>query len=55
VNEDRVEALVELFREWADVGGPMQDAMDRLETLMHRLGAPITDDERAAIVARLGS
>ena len=50
----RVEALVELF-EWADMGGPMQDAMDRLEALMRKLGSPITDDEQAAIVARLGS
>jgi hypothetical protein len=50
----RVETLAELVQEWADQGGPLQESMDRLDsTLEQLLAPPMTEDERAAVVARI--
>jgi|GEM_PF-6418356 len=51
---DRVATLAEIAEEWVDLHEPMPDALDRLATMLPLLGAPpLTDDERAAVVARI--
>lgn len=51
---DRAETLAEIVQEWADGGGTLQDALDRMTSALERLSAPpMTDAERAAVVAQI--